>query len=134
MGDEAYLGDALDILAVAIAAALIPLTLGGKTSAARLLLTLAFACYVPGRAIVSNWRVMSTWSEAAIPMLFSIAFLALTATVTISAHYWHPVGLFQVEAVLSLVALTFGIRRRHLHRTRRPQHRQSRIDGRHPGP
>ena len=28
------------------------------------------------------------------------------------AHYWHPLGLFQAEAVLSLAALAAGLVRR----------------------
>jgi hypothetical protein len=51
------------------------------------------------------------------PIVFSLALLTLVAMVTLWAHYWHPLGLFQVEAGLSLAALVTGIARRHRRRT-----------------
>ena len=109
-------GDALDLLAALIAVALIVLVARGWTGAPRLLLALGFAFFVPGRAIVTNWRQTADWSEVAMPMLFSLALLTLVAMVTLWAHYWHPLGLFQVEAGLSLAALGIGMVRRHRHR------------------
>ena len=110
-------GDALDLLAALIAVALIVLVARGWTGPPRLLLALGFAFFVPGRAIVTNWRQTADWSEVAIPMLFSLALLTLVAMVALWAHYWHPLGLFQVEAVLSLAALGIGMVRRHRHRS-----------------
>lgn len=107
------LSDALDGLAGAIAIGLITVTLADRQSLPRILLTLAFACYVPGRAIVSNWPRLARWSEAAVSMIFSLALLTLIATVTLWAHYWHPVGLFQAEAGASLLALGLALARRH---------------------
>ena len=51
------------------------------------------------------------------PMVLSLAALALVATATLWAHMWHPVGLFEVEALLSLVGLAVGIVRRRGSRT-----------------
>jgi hypothetical protein len=110
-------GDALDLLAALIAVALIVLVARGWTGPPRLLLALGFAFFVPGRAIVTNWRQTADWSEVAMPMLFSLAILTLVSMVTLWAHYWHPLGLFQVEAVLSLAALGIGMVRRHRHRS-----------------
>lgn len=110
-------GDALDLLAAVIAVALIVLVARGWTGPPRLLLALGFAFFVPGRAIVTNWRQTADWSEVGIPMLFSLALLTLVAMVALWAHYWHPLGLFQVEAGLSLAALGIGMVRRHRRRS-----------------
>jgi hypothetical protein len=107
------LGDGLDLLAALITVGLLVLTHAGRSGIPRTLLTIGFACYVPGRAIVSNWPLMARWSQAAISIIFSLAVLGLAATITLWAHYWHPVGLFQVEAVLCLAALCLGTVRRH---------------------
>jgi hypothetical protein len=107
------LEDGLDLLAALITVGLLVLTLAGRSGIPRTLLTIGFACYVPGRAIVSNWPLMARWSQAAMSIIYSIAVLGLVASVTLWAHFWHPVGVFQVVAVLSLVALCFGAARRH---------------------
>lgn len=105
-------GDVLDVLAGLIAVLLVVLVDEGWSGPPRLLLALAFTFFVPGRAIVSNWHTTARWSQAAMSMVFSLAVLALVATVTLWAHIWHPLGLFQLEAWLSLAALTIGIVRR----------------------
>ena len=109
-------GDVLDLLAGLIALGLIVLASAGWSGPPRLLLTLAFTFFVPGRAIVTNWHRTARWSEVAISMAVSLAVLALAATITLWIHLWHPVALFQFEAWLSLVALTIGIVRRSRHR------------------
>ena len=119
-------GNLLDLLAGLIALGLLVLTYAGWSGPPRILLALAFTFFVPGRAIVSNWDQTARWSEAAISMVFSLALLALVATITLWTHIWHPLGLFQIEAWLSLVALGIGIVRR---TRRRPD-----IDTRQAGP
>jgi uncharacterized membrane protein len=109
-------GDALDLLAGLIAAGLIVLAYEGWTGLPRVLLTLGFVFFVPGRAIVTNWHRAARWSEVAISMVFSLTVLALVATITLWIHMWHPLGLFQLEAGLSLAALGIGIARRRRHR------------------
>jgi len=110
------LSDALDLLAALIAMGLLALTLAGRSGLPRLLLALAFLSYVPGRAIVSNWPLFARWAEAAVSMIFSLVVLGLLATATLWAHFWHPNGLFQAEAALSLAGLALGAARRHAHR------------------
>ena len=105
-------GDLLDLLAGLIALGLIVLVYEGWSGPPRVLLALAFTFFVPGRAIVSNWHQTARWSEVAISMVFSLALLALVATITLWAHIWHPLGLFQIEAWLSLAVLSIGIVRR----------------------
>jgi hypothetical protein len=107
------LGDGLDLLAALIAVGLLVLTLSGRSGVPRALLTIGFACYVPGRAVVSNWPLMARWSQAAMSIIYSFVALGLVATITLWAHYWHPVGIFQAEAVLSLAALCLATARRH---------------------
>ena len=107
------LRDLLDAAGLAISVGLIGLVIGGGTGLARILLALAFAFFVPGRAIVANWPRFSYWSEFGMSMVLSLAVLTLVATVTLWAHAWHPVGLFEIEALLSSMALVASMIRRH---------------------
>lgn len=116
-GRVSQFGDALDLLAALIAVALVILASRGWTGPPRVLLALGFAFFVPGRAIVTNWRQTAGWSEVGMSMLFSLTVLTLVATVALWAHFWHPLGLFQVEAWLSLAGLGIGVARRHWRRT-----------------
>jgi uncharacterized membrane protein len=104
--------NALDLTAGLIAVALLALTYAGQSGFARVLLALVFAFFVPGRAIVTNWFQTESWSEVVIPMLFSLALLTFLAMITLWAHIWKPMELFQVEAWLSLGGLCLGIARR----------------------
>ena len=110
-------GDTLDLLAALIAVVLIVLAARGWSGPPRVLLALGFAFFVPGRAIVTNWRQTAGWSEVGMPMVLSLAVLTLVAMVALWAHFWHPLGIFQVEARLSLGALGVGTVRRHRHRS-----------------
>jgi|ERR1039457_1905637 hypothetical protein len=105
-------GNALDLAAALIAVVLLALAYTGQAGLARILLALAFAFFVPGRAIVSNWPRISSWSEVAIPIAFSLAVLTFLAMITLWAHIWRPMELFQAEAWLSLGGLSIGISRR----------------------
>ena len=108
--------DAIDLLAWLVAAGLIALVERGGPSLARTLLTFGFALFVPGRAIVSNWPELERWSAAAMPMVLSLTAAALLATVALWVHAWHPLGLFEAEAWLSMAGLAAGIARRHRRR------------------
>jgi hypothetical protein len=119
MGNETQLSDALDCLATVVAVGLLALSLTGRAGLPRILLALAFSCYVPGRAVVSNWPRLAQWSEAAMALIFSLAVLALLAASTLWAHYWHPIGLFQAEAGVSLAGLALALGRRHWSQLRR---------------
>jgi hypothetical protein len=116
----------LDLLATLLAVALLAASYWGASGLFRTLLTLAFTFFVPGRAIVTNWPSMARWSEGAMSMVFSLAVLTLLATVALWAHAWHPVGLFQAEAGLSLTGLVVGLARRSRNRWA--------IPAGHPGP
>jgi uncharacterized membrane protein len=103
---------ALDLFAALIAGGLVVLVVSGSAGLLRVLLTLAFTFFVPGRAIVSNWPAVARWSAAAITIVLSLAVLSLLATVTLWAHLWHPTQLFEAEAALSLAGLGIGMVRR----------------------
>jgi hypothetical protein len=79
----------------------------------RVVVTMMFAFFVPGRAVAANWPGLATWSEFGVPVVLSLAILTLAATVALWAHAWHPLGLFQAEDGLSMVTLVVGLLRRH---------------------
>jgi hypothetical protein len=118
------LGDILDLLAALLAASVIVFVWLGASGVPRVLLALGFTVFVPGRAIVTNWPRMASWSEAAMPVVFSLALLILVTTVTLWVHYWHPLGLAQVLAALSLGGLTVGVLRRHRRKDQRSAGRE----------
>jgi uncharacterized membrane protein len=102
----------LDAAAIVLSVLLVALVFVGWSGPLRVLLTVAFAFFVPGRAIVGNWSRMGQWSEAAVSMVLSLAILVLLTTVMLWIHAWHPLGLFQAVAGLSLVGLIIGMARR----------------------
>jgi hypothetical protein len=104
--------EVLDVLAAVIAVVLIAMVQANASGVARILLVLGFTFFVPGRAIVTNYPRMARWSDLGTSMVVSLGVLALLATVTLWAGFWHPLGLFQFEAVLSLAGLAAGIIRR----------------------
>lgn len=112
-GNLLYSEQAFDVFAALITIGLIALVYGGFSGSLRIAMTLAFAFFVPGRAIVSNWPRLARWSATAMPMVLSLAVLGLLATVTLWAHVWHPYQLFELEAFVSLAGLAMGIMRRY---------------------
>ena len=116
----APLGNLLDGIAALLSVSLVALVVADLHGPLRVLLGAGFAFFVPGRAIVSNWPRMRQWSEAAMCVVLSLAVLVLLATVTLWAHAWHPLGLFGVEAGLSLAGLAVGAGRRYRHPPGRP--------------
>lgn len=111
-GPPVKLGDVLDLLAGLIAIGLIAVAYSGGSGLLRILLALGFTLFVPGRALVTNWPQMARWSEVGMPIVFSLTILTLLATITLWAHVWGPLNLFQAEAWLSIAGLSFGIARR----------------------
>jgi hypothetical protein len=107
--------DALDLLSGLMAICLLGLVYAGWPGVPRTLLTLAFTFFVPGRAIVTNWPRVARSSVPGMSMILSVGVLTLLATITLWAHVWHPLALFQIEAWLSLLGLGIGIARRHKH-------------------
>jgi hypothetical protein len=104
--------EVLDLLAAFTCAALIAAIALDRVGPARIVLALVFTFFVPGRAIVANWPRMARWSEAAMPMVISLAITTLVATVALWVHLWYPLQIFQVEAWLSLAGLVIAIVRR----------------------
>ena len=102
----------IDLSAGLVTGGLIALVYLGTAGIPRILLALAFVFFVPGRAIMTNWPEMIGWPGVAMPMILSVTFLTLLATVTLWAHVWQPVILFEVEAWLSLAGLCLGMARR----------------------
>ena len=109
----------MDVSSCLVAVGLLAVSYAGQSGLARVLLALAFTFFVPGRAIVTNWPQMAGWSGVAMPIVFSLALLTLVATVSLWAHIWYPMDLFQIEAWLSLAGLCFGVARRNRHRSDR---------------
>jgi hypothetical protein len=112
-------GDVLDVAAALLAGSLLGLIYAGGSGLLRVLLALGFALFVPGRAIVTNWPRMASWSGVAMPMVLSLAVLTLLATGTLWAHFWKPLDLFEVEAWLSLAGLSFAVLHRSWQQARR---------------
>jgi uncharacterized membrane protein len=104
--------EVFDALAVLVALLLLLAVFSGAIASVRLILTLLFTFFVPGRAVISNWPRMSRWAPEAMSMVFSLAILTFLATVTLWARFWHPIPLFAAEAVLSLIGLAISIVRR----------------------
>ncbi len=104
--------ETLDVLAAVVAGGLLVLVTANASGPLRILLVLAFTFFVPGRAIITNYPRMARWSDLGTSIVVSIGVLAFLATVALWARFWHPLGLFQIEAVLSLAGLTIGIVRR----------------------
>lgn len=112
LSPTAQRAELLDVTGALIAVILLVLVRTGQPGSLRVLLTLGFTFFVPGRAIVTNWPRMARWSGVGMSMVLSLAVLTLLATTFLWAHLWQPVVLFQAEAVLSLAGLAVGVVRR----------------------
>jgi hypothetical protein len=112
LSPTAQRAELLDLAGALVAVVLFVLVLRGQPGPLRMLLTLGFTFFVPGRAIVTNWPRMARWSAVGMSMVLSLAVLTFLATVVLWAHLWQPVVLFQAEAVLSLAGLAVGVVRR----------------------
>lgn len=104
--------DLMDLVAALIAIVLLVVDFVDRVDVARVLLALLFTLYVPGRAVVSNWPRMADWSDIGMSIAMSLGILILLATTTLWVGFWHPLGLFQLEAVLSLIGLSLAAARR----------------------
>jgi hypothetical protein len=104
--------EVLDLLAGVITIVLLALALVEWVGPVRLLLTVAFTFFVPGRAIVSNWSRMAGWSDMGMSIALSLGVLTLLATLSLWVRMWHPLGLFQIEAAASLIGLGVAVVRR----------------------
>lgn len=104
--------DVIDLLSGWVTVLLLLLVFVDGGGVVRALFALVFTFFVPGRAIVSNWRRMAGWSDIGMSIALSIGLLALFATVSLWAKFWHPIPLFGVEAAASLVGLGVAVTRR----------------------
>ena len=104
--------DLIDVGSIAVTVAVAVAVAAGERGAFRAVVGVAFAFYVPGRSIVSNWPSMAARSNVAASVLFSLALLILLSTLTLWAGYWHPLGLLEVECVPVGVALVAALLRR----------------------
>jgi uncharacterized membrane protein len=104
--------DVTDVLCIAICVATAVAVATDERSAIRAVVGVAFALFVPGRSIVSNWPIMEDRSRFALAVLFSLAVLTLVSTVSLWLGYWHPLGSVEVECIVATVALVLGILRR----------------------
>src|ERR1700759_4697826 len=104
--------EVLDLGAVVISVGLLVLVVLEGPTLPRILLTLGFTFFVPGRAIMTHWARLDRWSQVGMSVVFSLSALTLVAMTALWAHYWHPIGIFEAEGVLSLAALTAGLIRR----------------------
>lgn len=104
--------DAIDLLAALVTIVLLALDFMNRVGAERLVLTLVFAFFVPGRAMVSNWPRMAGWSDVGMSIVLSLGTVTMLALIMLWARFWHPIGLFDFEAVLSLIGLGVAVARR----------------------
>jgi len=102
----------LDLLAMLIGGGLIVIVVLSGPTLPRALLALGFMMFVPGRAVMTHWSRLDRWSQVGMSIVFSLSVLTLVAMTALWAHYWHPVGIFEAEDVLSLAALAAGLVRR----------------------
>jgi hypothetical protein len=106
--------EVIDLLAGLVAVMLLLVVFLDMAGTLRLLLALLFTFFVPGRAIVSNWPRMADWSGIGMSIVLSLGPLTAVATIALWIRAWHPIALFEVEAVLSLLGLGVAVARRRL--------------------
>jgi len=104
--------EVLDLLAGLVATVLLALVVADQVGTVRVLFAAVFAFFVPGRAVVSNWPRMADWSDIGMSIAASLTLLTLLATISLWARIWHPLALFEIEAVASLLALSVAVVRR----------------------
>jgi uncharacterized membrane protein len=102
----------IDAAALAVIVALGALVLLDVQGPLRGLLALLFVTFVPGWAVVTNWRSAARSSMIALSVLISLSFSAGAATIALWLHVWHPIGLFYVTAAASAVAIGSSLIRR----------------------
>lgn len=103
---------AIDMACAVVTGALLFMSAVGWEGLARVLLTFAFAVYVPGWAIVANCGPRMRASRTAVPVLVSVSVLTAAATITLWLHAWHPLQLFDIEAGVSIALMSVAAIRR----------------------
>jgi len=105
LSDERF-SDVLDLVAAVLTVALVGVVATGRGGVPRILLTLGFAFYAPGRAIVTNWPKLGRWSQVSIAIALSLVVLALVAMISLWEHRWSPLRIFYAEAAFCLAGLS----------------------------
>ncbi len=101
-----------DVVSLIVIGALGALVALGVKGPARIVLALLFVTYVPGRAVVANWPSARARSAFALPMVLSLAIVALVSTVGLWLDGWYPTYQFIGEAALSAAAIATAFLRR----------------------
>jgi hypothetical protein len=104
--------DIIDTLCIIATVVVLMFMFADQTGSLRTFAAFCFAFFVPGRAVVANWAPVAKWSDTGMSIVLSIAIVTCVSMVTLWLRYWHPIGLFQVEAALSLAGLVAAIARR----------------------
>lgn len=112
--DAEQRAEVLDIAAAGIALVLLLLVLFNVTGPPRLLLTVVFTFFVPGRAVVSNWPRMEAWADMAMCIAISLGLLVTIALIALWLRAWHPESLFAAEALVCIGWLGIGTVRRRM--------------------
>lgn len=96
----------IDASCIAVTVALLSLVAAGWVGLARVLLTLAFAVYVPGWAVVGYCMPDKRGSQAALPVLVSVTLLTASGTFTLWLHVWNPMLMFDILAGASILLIS----------------------------
>lgn len=129
--DPGFRSVVLDLSALAVIIALSVVLALGTTGPGRVLLSLTFLLFVPGRAVVSLLPFARRSPSLALCVVSGISILVIASVVALFLHLWQPEALYGVEAGLSFVAILLSIGRA----TSRPSaiaHRFSLDQGRRP--
>jgi len=98
-----------DGAAVAVSIALAVMIDVGASGVVRVVLALAFVCYVPGRAVIANWPSAQARSQVALPVVLSVSIVTLVSVIGLWMHAWSPLAQFRLEAAASVAAITFAM-------------------------
>jgi hypothetical protein len=101
-----------DAASLAVTGALGAIVALGITGPGRVVLALLFVAYVPGRAVVANWPAARARSAFALPMVLSLAIVALVSTIALWLQAWYPTYQFAAIAALSAGAIATALVRR----------------------
>jgi hypothetical protein len=102
----------IDAACAVVTGALLSFTAMGWVGLARILLTFAFAVYVPGWAVVANCMPKIRASRTALPVLVSLTLLTAASTITLWLHAWNPLQQFDIEAGTSIALIAVAAIRR----------------------
>ena len=80
--------DLIDAACLGVIAVLLVAVLVDERNAVRVLAAIAFTLFVPGRAVITNWPILSTRSPITASILFSLAILTFVATITLWSNLW----------------------------------------------